>query len=157
MQCLLCQVDTSYLAIPISHVIEVTRPLPVTRLPDGPSWLSGVTVLRGIATPVIDARKLLGVAAESGDPSPEPPPFPRWVALRIDDRRVALAVDSVDRAHELSAENSRELPPLLAGTRPITALGTLDTKLLMVLEGARLLANDALASMASMEGYAAGR
>jgi purine-binding chemotaxis protein CheW len=153
LQCLLCQVDASYLAIPISHVIEVTRPLAVTRLPDAPSWVSGVAVLRGIATPVIDARKLLAGAAESGEAPSPPPPATRWVALRIDDRRVALAVDAVLRAHSLAPEMSQEVPPLLGSTRAITALGTLDKKLLMVLAGARLLASDAFASM---EGYATG-
>jgi purine-binding chemotaxis protein CheW len=159
LQCLLCQVDASYLAIPIAHVIEVTRPLPITRLPDAPSWVAGVSILRGIATPVVDARKLFGrAAAVSGEHDPavpaneasNPPPSPRWVALRIDDRRVALAVDAVLRAHTLAPESNREVPPLLASARAITALGTLDSKLLMVLEDTQLLASDALAAM---EGY----
>jgi purine-binding chemotaxis protein CheW len=161
LQCLLCQVDASYLAIPIAHVIEVTRPLPITRLPDAPSWVAGVSVLRGIATPVVDTRKLFSRAAVSGEHDPavpandasNPPPAPRWVALRIDDRRVALAVDAVLRAHTLAPESNREVPPLLAAARAITALGTLDSKLLMVLEGAQLLASDALATM---EGYDSG-
>jgi purine-binding chemotaxis protein CheW len=165
LQCLLCQVDASYLAIPIVHVIEITRPLPITRLPDAPSWVAGVSVLRGIATPVVDARKLLidDAAAHSdehasaGDkPSAParrpslPSPSPRWVALRVDGRRVALAVDAVLHAHTLSPDENRAVPPLLAASRAITSLGTLDGKLLMVLEGAQLLASDALASM---EGY----
>jgi purine-binding chemotaxis protein CheW len=165
LQCLLCQVDASYLAIPIEHVIEVTRPLPITRLPDAPSWVAGVSVLRGIATPVVDARKLLidDAAAYGGEHDPVsdnpsdtarrrniPAPSPRWVALRVDDRRVALAVDAVLHAHTLSPDEGRAVPPLLAASRAITSLGTLDGKLLMVLEGALLLASDALASM---EGY----
>jgi purine-binding chemotaxis protein CheW len=162
---LLCQVDASYLAIPISHVIEVTRPLPITRLPDAPSWVSGVSVLRGIATPVVNARKLLiddraadsdepdGLRAKPSDTATSrgvPPPSPRWVALRVGDRRVALAVDAVLRAHLLSPDANRTLPPLLAAGRAITALGTLDGKLLMVLEDAQILGDDALASL---EGY----
>jgi purine-binding chemotaxis protein CheW len=154
MQCLLCQVDSSYLAIPISHVIEVTRPLPVTRLPDAPSWVMGVAVLRGNATPVVDARKLLAAAAPSGTPAREPRAAARWVALRIDNRRAALAVDSVERAQELGPATRGEVPPLLSGARPITAIGTLDSKLLMVLESGRLLADSALSGL---EGYAAGR
>jgi purine-binding chemotaxis protein CheW len=165
LQCLLCQVDASYLAVPISHVIEVTRPMPITRLPDAPSWVAGVSVLRGIVTPVVDARKLLiddaaARSAEHGSSSARrkdiarprrlSPPSPRWVALRVDDRRVALAVDAVLRAHTLLPDASRAVPPLLAASRAITALGTLEGKLLMVLEGAPLLASDALASM---EGY----
>lgn len=165
LQCLLCQVDASYLAIPIAHVIEVTRPLSITRLPDAPRWVAGVSVLRGIATPVVDARKLLidDAAAYSDDHDTAtdtptdtarlrsmPPASPRWVALRVDDRRVAVAVDAVLRAHTLSPEANRAVPPLLAASRAITALGTLDGRLLIVLEGAQLFASDAFASM---EGY----
>jgi chemotaxis signal transduction protein len=166
LQCLLCQVDASYLAVPISYVVEVTRPLPITRLPHAPSWVAGVSVLRGITTPVVDARKLLiddaaAYSDERGSLSAKPkdtarprsilPPSPRWVALHVDDRRVALAVDAVLREHTLSPEANRAVPPLLAASRAISALGTLEGKLLMVLEGAQLLASDALASMRGHE------
>jgi purine-binding chemotaxis protein CheW len=151
LQCLLCQVGASYLAIPIRHVLEVSRPLAITRLPDAPDWVSGVSVLRGVATPVVDARKLFLAedrAATSASAAA------RWVALRIDDRRVALAVDAVLRPHAVSFDQPADVPRLLAASPAITALGTLDSKLLMVLEGTRLLTSD---DLAGMDGYATGR
>jgi purine-binding chemotaxis protein CheW len=156
LQCLLCQVDSSYLALPITQVSEVTRPLSVTRLPDAPSWVIGVCILRGEVTPVVDVRRLLaGTAADGGESVPAAPLVGRgrWVVLRIDDRRVVLAVDTVLRAHSLPADASRDVPPLVAATPIFSALGTLDSKLLMVLESARLLASDAFAHV---EGYASG-
>jgi len=157
LQCLLCQVDSSYLALPITQVSEVTRPLAITRLPDAPSWVSGVAVLRGEVTPVVDVRRLLAGAAADGGESVQATPLVRrgrWVVLRIDDRRVVLAVDHVLRAHSLPAEASHDVPPLVAATAFFSALGTLDSKLLMVLESARLLASD---TFAHLEGYASRR
>ena len=149
VQCLLCQVDASYVALPISHVIEVSRPLPVTRVADAPDWIAGVSVMRGAVTPVIDARRLLGSPAADGDERAR-----RWVALRVDQRRVALAVDAVLRAGTLPEADRTEAAPLVASSPLFSSLGTLDAKLLLVLSGALLLASDAAAAV---EAYAGGR
>ena len=141
--------DTSFLALPISQVVEVTRPLPMTRLPDAPSWVSGVCVLRGSVTPVVDARRLLTGRAANDTPNPSE----RWVALRVAERRAALAVDAVLRTYTLSDEQ-RDLPPLLASCPVVSELAALDSKLLMVLQGAHLLSKDVLSTL---EGYAPGR
>jgi hypothetical protein len=74
------------------------------------------------------------------------------VALKIDERRVALAVDAVLRPHAVSFDKPAEVPRLLAASPAISALSTLDSKLLMVLEGTRLLTSD---DLAGMDGYAA--
>jgi len=149
VQCLLCQVDESYLALPISHVIEVSRPLQLTRVADAPEWIAGVSVMRGSVTPVIDARRLLGAPAASGDARAS-----RWVALRVDQRRVALAVDAVLRAGALPEADRPEFAPLVASSALFSSLGTLDAKLLLVLSKARLLAQDAVQAL---EAYAGGR
>lgn len=148
VQCLLCQVDTSYLALPISQIVEVTRPLPLTRLPDAPDWLAGVCVLRGEVTPVVDARRLLTDSpAHDGPIEGE-----RWVSLRANGKRAALAVDSVLRAHTLPVGHA-STPPLLA-SNVVSEFSALDAKLLMVLEGATLLSHEALENL---EGHVAGR
>lgn len=142
--CLLCHVDASYLALPIAHVIEVCRPLPIARLPDAPRWVLGACVLRGKAAPVIDARSLLDESAARASE-----PAGRWVALRVAERRVVLAVDAVLGARALPAGAGGDVPPLLAAADSLTALGTLDSKLLVVLSEARLLAHDALSGAGS--------
>jgi len=121
----------------------------MTRLPDAPSWISGVCVLRGNVTPVVDARRLLtGRPANDVSSASE-----RWVSLRVAERRAALAVDAVLRAYTLPDEQ-RELPPLLASSPVISELAALDSQLLIVLSGAHLLSKDALSDL---ERYAPGR
>lgn len=47
--------------IPISAVQEVIRYIPATKLPVAPPFVTGVINLRGIVTPIIQLRELLGI------------------------------------------------------------------------------------------------
>lgn len=87
----------------------------------------------GPPTPVIDAGRLLGLI---GLPSPA-----RFVSLRLGDRTAALAVDAVLDVRSLPAGTVADIPPLLreAGADLVSAIGALDTELLLVLEAARLV------------------
>lgn len=48
--------------VPINAVQEVIRSLPATKLPVAPPFVTGVINLRGIVTPIIQLRELLGIA-----------------------------------------------------------------------------------------------
>jgi len=63
------------------------------------------------------------------------------VTLRIGERRATLAVEAVIGVRTLAADSIGQLPPLLqgAGSNVVTALGTLDKKLLVVLSAAYLV------------------
>src|SRR5262245_32333466 len=96
VHCLLCQVGASYLAFPLSQVIEVLRPLALQRIADAPAWLLGLSVQRGVVTPVLDAELLLhGQRMEPAAPAASAGARGRWVALHSEQRRIALAVDAV--------------------------------------------------------------
>jgi purine-binding chemotaxis protein CheW len=113
-------------ALPLTHVMEIMRPLPVEPIPAVPSFVQGISVIRGIPTPVVDLGVLLGMPSGVAD---------RFVTLRLGDRQVALSVDSVLGVRELDALKIRELPLLLQGASKdvIEAMGTLDEQLLVVL------------------------
>jgi len=91
-------------------------------------------MVRGEPTPVLDLRRLLGAedAVESAR---------RLVTLRIGSRRVGLLVDAVRGVELIALDALQALPPLLgeASAEIVTAIGRLDEKLLLVLEGGRLL------------------
>jgi purine-binding chemotaxis protein CheW len=67
------------------------------------------------------------------------------VSLRVAERGVALAVESVEGVRALSRATFEALPPLLAdaGTDVVAAIGTLDAELLVVLQLSRLLPESA--------------
>lgn len=130
---LLCRIGSRIGALTLKDVREVMRPLPIEPLAGAPPFVLGLAVLRGSPTPVIDAGRLLGPI---GLPSPA-----RFVSLRLGERTAALAVDAVLDVRFLAAGAIADIPPLLreAGSDVASAIGALDTQLLLVLEAARLV------------------
>jgi len=146
---LICRAGPHTLALHLADVIETMRPLPSQPVLGVPSYVRGVSLIRGEAVPVIDARTLLG---DSGAPArPEPSRATaetrvgRFVTLQLQDRTVALAVDEVVELRDVDAETVAALPPLLAeaGSGAVNAMGRLDDGLLLVLGQARLVPEEA--------------
>lgn len=133
-QLLVCRVSSKLCGLPLEHVLETMRPLPVERLASMPSFVCGLSLIRGRPTPVLDGRSLLGGAAEQSRSA-------RLVTLKVGERQLALWVDAVVGIRSVSTELLEELPPLLRDSQAeqVGAIGTLDAELLLVLEHTRLL------------------
>ena len=130
---LLFRVRSRLCALPIAHVLETMRPLPIEHVASAPDFVLGVSLIRGVPTPVVDAGALIGAA--------EPADFKRYVTLRSGEAGVALAVEEVLGVRELPPASLKRLPPLLreASVEILSALGALDTELLTTLKLARTL------------------
>ena len=127
---LIVRVQTRVCALPLVHVIEMMRPLPLEPFAGAPSFVLGVSIVRGVPTPVVDLASVLG--APGGVPG-------RFVSLPPSaTRRVALSVDAVLGVRDSrQPRRSKQLPPLFqeASKDVIEAMGTLDTQMLVVLAG----------------------
>jgi purine-binding chemotaxis protein CheW len=133
---LVCRIGSLYCALPVEHVHETLRPLPIEALPDMPAFVLGVSVIRGVPTPVVDARKLLATGGAE--------PAARWVTLKIGQRRVALGVDAVVGVRAAEVLQLDGLPPLLhgSGAEVVSRIGRLDSALLVLLSSAKLVPDD---------------
>ena len=122
-----CRVGARLCAFPCADIVEVMRRLPIDPVAGAPSFVSGISIVRDIATPVVDLAALLG--ADASEPG-------YFVMLALPGRQVAVAVDAVLGVRPLSVE-SEELPPLIRGAAPefVSAMRTLDNALLLVLGG----------------------
>jgi purine-binding chemotaxis protein CheW len=129
---LLCRVSDLSCAVPLEHVEEAFRPLAVEAIAGAPPFVRGLTVVRGVPIPVVDAGLLL-----SGEASHST----RFVTMKAGNRRIALAVDAVVGVVEIPLSSMDVLPLLFqgAGVDAISAIGTLDAELLIVLRSARLI------------------
>jgi purine-binding chemotaxis protein CheW len=130
----LCRIGTQLCAVPIEHVAETMRPLPIEPLAGMPPFVLGVAVIRDAATPVIHAGRLMGIGAAQRIPT-------RFLTLKVGERRVALAVDAIVDVLDLGTLTLGGLPPLLqdSGAEVVAAVGTLDSDLLLLLRSARLV------------------
>jgi purine-binding chemotaxis protein CheW len=131
--CVVCRAGTVVCALPVEHVSEMMRPLPVEALAGMPSFVSGVALVRGVPTPVVESTRMLGLAG--------PPQTTRFVALRIGARQAVMAVDAVLGVSTLSRESLGELPPLLRGasSEVVDGIGRLDAGLLVLLSSAKIV------------------
>jgi len=130
---LVCRSNSCLCALPLMSVAETMRPLTIEPVAAMPPFLLGVSVIRGAPVPIVDTAKLLG--------STTPARPQRIVILKIGERLVGLAVDSVLGVHVIPVASLNEVPPLLhrVGDDSVSAITRLDAELLLVLESARIV------------------
>lgn len=134
---LLCRAGMHLCAVPLDHVAETMRMLPIRAIAGAPRYVCGLCIVRGSPVPVLDTGLLFGEqAARAG----------RLVTIRAGGRTIALAVETVLGIRAIAAEALSRLPPLLrdAATETIAAIGTLDAELLFVLRTGRIVPEDVL-------------
>jgi purine-binding chemotaxis protein CheW len=120
------------------------RALPIEPLGVAPSFIRGVSVVRGVPIPVVDLGLVLGLTSSDGG---------RFVTLRLGARQVALSVDAVVGVRDLDESKTQNLPPLLQGAAQdaIEAIGTLDAELLIVMRTGWELPDDVWQTLAAQE------
>jgi purine-binding chemotaxis protein CheW len=127
---LLCRAGHLRCALPIGHVIEIMRPLPVEQIAGAPPYVRGLSISRGMPVPVVDLGLIVGDRATATT---------RVITVRA--ARVALAVDSVLGVSTVVGETLDELPPLVRDAAPdaIAAIGRLDNGLIVFLHATRIV------------------
>jgi purine-binding chemotaxis protein CheW len=141
---LVVRVRTRVCAVPLKYVVETMRPLPVESVAGMPAFVRGVSIIRGVPTPVVDLGAVFGAPSNA---------FERIVTLRLGDRQVALAVNAVLGIRDLNLSAIQELPPLLGGapTDLVEAIGTLDEQFLIVLRAGWELPDEVWRALAAQE------
>jgi purine-binding chemotaxis protein CheW len=137
---LLCRVGSRIAALDVRDVWETMRPLPIEPLAGAPAFVLGLAIVRGFPIPVVDADRLLGSSGSSSTPLISPSPA-RFISLKLGVRSAVLSVDAVLEIRALPTGMLANIQPLLgeAGADLVSVIGTLDAKLLLVLEAARLV------------------
>lgn len=129
-------------ALRLDEVIETMRPLETHPLAGTPPFVRGISVLRGVPTPVIDVARLLG-----GGPA-EPH---RYVTVRTERGAVALATGPVTGIRSVEASASGGHPALLAGgaSRLVAGVGTAGAEPLLLLQSMRAVPDEVWEAAAS--------
>ena len=143
MDVLLCRAGGRLCALPLLHVVETMRALPLEPLEGAPECVSGLSMVRGQPCPVLDLPRLLG----------DPAPTGFWILLRLagssGERRVALAVSGIERLRRFAPEELQAMPQLLseANAGAVQAISRQDSELVLVLQAAALVSEAAWAAL----------
>ncbi len=133
-------------AIPLRYVAETMRPLAIEPVPGAPGFVAGMSVVRGIPTPVIDLKSLLG----GGEGSTA---FGGFVTLKVDGRQVAIGVDKVVGLLNPGSAEHAELPPMLRDVAAglIDAIAKRDAQFLMVLRASAIVPDEVWTTLAAAQ------
>jgi purine-binding chemotaxis protein CheW len=121
--------------VEIGRVQEIIRMQPITRVPNGPAFIEGVTNLRGRVIPVLDLRKRFALDQE------EPTRRSRIVVGELGEHTVGLVVDGVSEVLRVSAE-AVEPPSSLVTTSDsayLRGVAKLGERLILLLDLSKVL------------------
>jgi purine-binding chemotaxis protein CheW len=122
--------------IEILKVQEIRGYEAVTRIANAPQFIKGVVNLRGIIVPVVDMRIKFDLGEANYDQ------FTVVIILNVAGRVVGMVVDGVSDVIQLPAERIRPAPDFSASsfdTSYITGLGTLDERMLILVDIEKLM------------------
>ncbi len=124
--------------VDISAVREIIRVADITHIPQAPSFIYGVTNLRGQVIAVIDLARQFGLA-----PQQDLPETARIVVIEIKGQTVGMLVDEVPEVLKIADENIEPTPEVIqteVRTDYIKGVGKLDNRLVILLDLEKLLA-----------------
>jgi len=121
--------------VDILKVQEIRGYEAVTRIANAPAFIKGVSNLRGTIVPIVDMRIKFNLG------EPEYNAFTVVIILNVAGRVVGMVVDSVSDVIELKPEQIRPTPDFSSSfdTKYITGLGTVDQRMLILVDIERLM------------------
>jgi len=134
--------DEEY-GIDILKVQEIRGYDQVTRIANTPSFIKGVTNLRGVIVPIIDLRvKFAQQGVEYNDNTVV-------IVLNFEQRVVGIVVDGVSDVLSLTTEQIRPAPEFAVtlATEYLTGLGSLGERMLILVDIEKLLSSEEMALM----------
>ncbi|WP_144634519.1 chemotaxis protein CheW [Bordetella genomosp. 13] len=113
----------------------------VTRIANVPPFIKGVTNLRGIIVPIVDLRIKFNLGSVEYNEQTV------VIILNLDRRVVGIVVDGVSDVLMLNAGQIRPAPEFGAtlSTEYLTGLGTVDERMLILVDIERLMTSDEMA------------
>ena len=119
-----------YFGVEVTHVQEVLRHQPMTRVPLAPPTVQGLINLRGQILTAIDLRRRLELPALTGER------LPMNVVVRTADGAVSLLVDEIGDVVEIQEDIFERPPETLRGVARDLVRGVykLKERLLLVLD-----------------------
>lgn len=140
-----------FYAIDVQYVLDI-RPLEtLTRVPRVPTWVAGVTNLKGRIVSVIDLQQFLGAARPApiggAGAAPTPPAVPYLVVVETAAMEVALLVDEVLPLEEVQLSRIYVVTGGVQMVRPEYVRGLVDGdegRVMVVLDLPALLSDERL-------------
>ena len=134
-QLVIFELANEYYGVDIAAVESIIKLQPITVVPHAPSYVKGVTNLRGKVMPVIELHKRFGLA------SVEPTKDSRIVVVAMGGLAAGLIVDGVSEVLTIQDQNIEPAPRMTTTVDSgfITGIAMLDDRLIILLDLSKVL------------------
>ncbi|MFC1949484.1 chemotaxis protein CheW [Chloroflexota bacterium] len=143
-QYLVFTAQSQELGVQAMRVQEISQVLPVSHVPNAPSYIEGIMNLRGRIASVINFRKKFGFEPKEHDEDT------RVIVVELDSYPIGITVDSVEEVVKIPDSLVQELPESTSTAESkeyITGIGMLDKRLIILLDLDKVLTGAALINM----------
>lgn len=129
------RIENQEYAFRIDQIREILMPDRVTRLPQVPDYIEGVSNLRGTIIPIIGLRRLFGMGAKERDDET------RTIVASVGNRTIGCTVDAVTQVIRITPEQIQAAPDIVKaeGAAYIAGLARLESRIIVLLELDELL------------------
>lgn len=137
-QLVIFRVGNEDFGIDISAVEGIVKLQEITRIPQAPSYMEGITNLRGAVLPVIDLAKRFGQSAQ------ETTRETRIVVAFAGDTKMGMIVSAVSEVLTIDDAVIEPPPPLTSGisSEYIVGVAKIDHRLVILLDLSKVLSMD---------------
>ncbi|MDR3573931.1 MAG: chemotaxis protein CheW [Anaerolineaceae bacterium] len=134
-QLVVFELANEYYGVDISAVESIIKLQAITVVPHAPSFVKGVTNLRGKVMPVIELHKRFGLA------NAEPTKDSRIVVVSVGSTEAGLIVDGVSEVLTIQDQNVEPAPHMTTTVDSgfITGIAMLDQRLIILLDLGKIL------------------
>jgi len=134
-QLVVFELANEHYGVDIAAVEGIIKMQSITRMPQSPEFVEGVTNLRGSVLPVIDLRKRFGHASREASKDT------RIVVVDMDGTKVGIIVDAVSEVLRVPEETIEPTPPMVTtvDTSFIKGIAKLSERLVILLDLPKVL------------------
>jgi purine-binding chemotaxis protein CheW len=127
----------------IEQIQEIVIPCMITRIPEVPTYVEGVSNLRGTIIPIINLRLLFGLPPRAIDTET------RTIVVNVGSRTMGCTVDAVARVIRVGVDDIHAAPDMVTASscRSIEGFARIGEEILTLLDVDRLLDPDHLADI----------
>jgi purine-binding chemotaxis protein CheW len=124
--------------VDIGSVLEISRVLDITHIPQAPGFIEGVINLRGQVIAVVDLARQFSLK-----PQAQLPKTARIIVVKVSDETIGLIVDEVPEVLRIAEENIEPTPEIIQTEIKrdyIKGVGKLGDRLVILLDIDKVLA-----------------
>lgn len=133
--------------IDIMNVREIVPHQACIKVPNAPSFISGIMNYRGTVIPIIDLKKRFNLSDSEVDGNT------RIIVINLKEKQVGFIVDEASQTVRLQDNEIDPTPDIVAGVdrKYITGVGKLDSRLIILIDLEKVLTEEEKKEIHSMD------